>query len=719
MKKNRKPEVPVDDYTVGNAVEIGFHGLKLAIMPRYQEHFVSKKYEDFSMAITKNFLKNGMRAIDVGAHMGAFSVVMSQQVGSVGSVYSYEPVPENRELLTRNLELNKFTTKNVRPYAIGDSNGEVSFNIPWASDSAGLYEHPNAETIRTITVGLRTLDDLHKGEKIDFIKIDTEGNEIKVLQGAKTLLKNNPNLRMLVEFNPECLEMAGVIDAADFFTEFHHYGFRTLLVNEDSHSYCEVLDPSSWKDAMNGREYVNVYCVPKSTKVALVMFHTPQFGGGELVAQEQAEILSEEGWLIQTVFPEDGPMSQTMQDKGYSVKTTPYLPWCRQHAIREEDLQHENYINSEAVLSVMSSLTDVKTDLVVSHTLTTPWAALAASALSVAHIWDVHEFGNKTVNYNFDYDFNGSVRIISDLSDTVIVHSMAMRDHFASAGVEKEKLVIVPIGVRQTPKIISSERAKNFAVIGRITDHKNQLFVVNAFAKALHDNADLQLLLVGSSDKDYRKKIDSYVQKHNLHDNVRIQDYTEDIDSVLQKTDVLIMATDYEPFGRVTAEAIYAGIPVLGSNGGATPEIVRDGVDGLLFKSNDVDGLAQLIGNIAKSDEQYKLLVASTATNPIRKTHEVSHARDVFMQAVQDTLATKRTRPYGLDKLLPSLLLIQTNLRKEIHNSNTRASNLENELAEAKNNLLKLNHRVEQLRKRFINKSFFRYLYEEKIRKKR
>jgi FkbM family methyltransferase len=139
-------------------------------------------------------LKDRFIAIDVGAHVGVFTLKASKEVGEKGLVISFEPNPSTFNLLKRNLKMNRIT--NVIPYQIALSN---------SSSKGKLYQspHPREDSLvkarsKYALVNIDILDKVISElnlERIDFIKIDVEESELRVLEGAqKTLAKFRPNL---------------------------------------------------------------------------------------------------------------------------------------------------------------------------------------------------------------------------------------------------------------------------------------------------------------------------------------------------------------------------------------------------------------------------------------------------------------------------------------------------------------------------------------------
>jgi len=146
-------------------------------------------------------LKLGMIIVDIGAHIGTFTLLASKIVGEQGKVIAIEPEVHNFEQLKRNLELNRI--KNVVPVnvALSDFNDKKDFFITKGSGCHSFSPMPGEKIIDKIQVNVKTLDTLLQElniSKIDLIKIDAEGAEISVLKGAEKTLRANPHIKIIV-----------------------------------------------------------------------------------------------------------------------------------------------------------------------------------------------------------------------------------------------------------------------------------------------------------------------------------------------------------------------------------------------------------------------------------------------------------------------------------------------------------------------------------------
>ena len=143
--------------------------------------------------------KEGDTVIDIGAHIGRYTITSSKQVGNTGRVVAIEADPENFELLKRNIALNKLTNVLTLNYAVFSTRTRMKLYEQSASAKYNsLMLARAAKTKNYVEVNADTLDNilkLNEVNQVNWIKIDVEGAEFEVLKGSsKTLSSENVSL---------------------------------------------------------------------------------------------------------------------------------------------------------------------------------------------------------------------------------------------------------------------------------------------------------------------------------------------------------------------------------------------------------------------------------------------------------------------------------------------------------------------------------------------
>jgi FkbM family methyltransferase len=158
------------------------------------------------------FLHPGMTFLDVGAHIGEYTILGSDAVHPGGIVHAFEPSPDIFNLLRENIRMNGLGNVELHQMAMSNTEGTQSFEVcREPSISAFRGSHKPASKSRAvlseIQVDTTTLDSWWKsrGPRIDLIKIDVEGAELSVLSGALRFLSLPPEdaPTLVFEYSPE------------------------------------------------------------------------------------------------------------------------------------------------------------------------------------------------------------------------------------------------------------------------------------------------------------------------------------------------------------------------------------------------------------------------------------------------------------------------------------------------------------------------------------
>jgi FkbM family methyltransferase len=161
------------------------------------------EYEPELRGLMRTFVPEGGVAADLGANVGWHTLLMAKLVGPAGVVIASEPNPSVRARLNRNLQINRLRHVIVAAHALAQESGVLTFNAPDSSDTASGDGHvatPGENSGHVITVEKKSVDQWIAElqlDRLDFVKIDVEGYEWPVFQGA---IKTFENCRPVIVF---------------------------------------------------------------------------------------------------------------------------------------------------------------------------------------------------------------------------------------------------------------------------------------------------------------------------------------------------------------------------------------------------------------------------------------------------------------------------------------------------------------------------------------
>lgn len=183
---------------------LGEYQLKLNTEFAIDNHFLQKgSWENHLTTYIQYFVRPGSVCIDVGANVGFHTIAMAASCGQQGRVYAFEPDTRSFPRLIDNINLNPSLKPQIVPEKLGVSNkkgnlklfasGELSGNAYMAEEQNENYWNSGGPEDFELCIVTPLDEYLHEGEKVDFMKIDVEGMELEVLQGArKTIMSHKP-----------------------------------------------------------------------------------------------------------------------------------------------------------------------------------------------------------------------------------------------------------------------------------------------------------------------------------------------------------------------------------------------------------------------------------------------------------------------------------------------------------------------------------------------
>lgn len=217
--------------------------------------------------ITKLFKKYASRAklvLDIGAHIGYFSLIGSLTVGKGGKVVAFEPSVHNFSLLEKTIQKNKLANVTAVPQGVGAKSGGGKIYLD-RRNQGNHTTYASAETREVQDISITSIDDYFAGYKgkIDLVKMDIQGFEMQAVLGMKRLLEQKKVKVIISELWPAGLAASG--------TSWQSYtqllaksGFKLFIIDEER----EKLSNFSTEFVSDGYARdedfcVNILCLPR------------------------------------------------------------------------------------------------------------------------------------------------------------------------------------------------------------------------------------------------------------------------------------------------------------------------------------------------------------------------------------------------------------------------------------------------------------------------
>jgi FkbM family methyltransferase len=201
-------------------------GYEMFLGPDDRNAYLVNGHEKAIVELAGTLCQPGTGVLDVGAHVGYFSLLFSVKVGERGRVYTIEPNPGNLMKIRAMVEANQLRNITVFPFAASDAAGEVQFitestgQMGHILDAASSKERSGVVTVQSVRID--DLDRQHGFGKIDLIKMDIEGAEAKALEGMKDLIGRSKPI-IICEWHP-------AVAGSDYQARFQRLGYTCELL---------------------------------------------------------------------------------------------------------------------------------------------------------------------------------------------------------------------------------------------------------------------------------------------------------------------------------------------------------------------------------------------------------------------------------------------------------------------------------------------------------
>lgn len=226
--------------------------------------------------------------------------------------------------------------------------------------------------------------------------------------------------------------------------------------------------------------------------------------------------------------------------------------------------------------------------------------AQVAQRLRIPYVYHIREFLNDDFGVTF-YSPKLVGKYIKP-ADRIVAVSKSIQDFYEKKLNRKVDQIYNGIPLKKNSFLEKTERFAgkrvNLVIVGRVCEGKGQLEAAEAIKILITENniEDICLHIVGFMGTDsYEHKLADYINQNNLQKNIILHKFTNNPFEITKDCDIGLTCSIAEAFGRVTVEYMLASLCVIGADTGGTPEIIEDGVSGMVYRQGNAKDLAEKI----------------------------------------------------------------------------------------------------------------------------
>ena len=343
------------------------------------------------------------------------------------------------------------------------------------------------------------------------------------------------------------------------------------------------------------------------------------------------------------VLPKKGNGQSLLEKAGIRYKVIRSYGWTVKICERRNprvllEILIKLMLNTITVLRIALFIRNAEVDLVHINTIGTYVAAAAAIIDKKPIIWHVREALDLDHNKSL---ISGKCYDLINRANAIICVSEHVYSHYSDR-LDMNKMKVVYDGVDKNVyyydrSISSSDRCVEFLCIGNMNSNKGQEDIIAAGKILRSYDKPFHISFVGSG----RKKDSLVEMARELEGFITFHEIADDVTEYYRNADVFIMSSKAEAFGRTTVEAMMSGCLVIGAKAGATPEIIENGITGLLYEYGDSRELADLMMGVIDNRLRYKEIINAGQDKAI-KLFSTNKSMEKIQKVYETVLINKR-----------------------------------------------------------------------------
>lgn len=248
------------------------------------------------------------------------------------------------------------------------------------------------------------------------------------------------------------------------------------------------------------------------------------------------------------------------------------------------------------------------------------------------------------------------IRATERLSAATVVNSRRVADSLVRRGIaSRPHLVVIYNGIDISLFHSSAEARKDvrgslglvdedfvWLTIGRLAEQKAYPSLFQAFSAVVDDVPRSKMLVAGRGP--LQAELESVVRRSGLQASISFLGFRSDVTSLLAAADALVMASRYEGMPNAVMEALASGLPVVGTDVGGMPELVKEGVNGYLVPPAEPDALASAMTKLALASPQERLVMGERGRALVGDLCDLERVMGTWTKLIEESVRSRARR---------------------------------------------------------------------------
>ncbi len=362
---------------------------------------------------------------------------------------------------------------------------------------------------------------------------------------------------------------------------------------------------------------------------------------------ELCDMLLRRGIAAAVVLPHYGSGARLLSQKNIPYTYVMSQDWGYETSKENKPLEKLRFLaglpqNRKAKKELISIIKRYSVDLIHCNTTYTYIGALAARCCGIPVVWHLREH-MEAQGFRIFHPRQGWSLIRQ--ADHVITVSEYIRSIVPLEGKESVSVVYDTVEMKEQPcmeRKILQYKTVQMLIVGVIIQHKRQKELIDACAILKQRNFhDFHLTIVGRGTEKYVNELKRMISEYGLDGFISFYGVSDQVSELYAQSDIAFMCSAAEPYGRVTIEAQMSGCLVIGSDSGATPELILDGKTGYLYEAGSPEALADKIMEAVRHPDDSRK-IARAGQEYAHKTYTKERNVREIMDIYDEVLGRKR-----------------------------------------------------------------------------